>query len=471
LRHHYGPAPLSGLFLAAGFLLLARPPACAQQPQAQGTSVDQAGMIGNLLPTVVDINAFAIDKSSAATDIDNPAPVHPKALQGSGLIIDPTGVILTNYHNLAGGYDMHVTFADGTRLSGRILATAPRIDLALVKVDAPRPLPVVRWADSDKVRIGEQVFAIGNALGAGISVSAGIVSALNRDVNESPYDDLIQTDAPINHGNSGGPLFNRSGEVIGVNTAILSPTKASAGLGFAIPSNEIRFIASRMMRDGRFTAGYIGIRTEKVTQDMADALGLAQPGGLIIALVRAGEPAEAAGLRVGDVILRYGDQPKSDERALLRAIARSAIGQAMPVTVLRAGHEQTLQVTTGAWPEPEATVSDQAPKPATLVPPDLGLSLSALTADLRARHGLQMQRAGVLVDGIVAGTDAFDRGLLVGDVILRVQDNEVGTPQEVQATIAAARAQGKVFVMMLVLSKAEQLIGPRWIALRIDPTQ
>jgi serine protease Do len=462
---------VAGFILVASLLLLARSPAHAQQTQAPATPLDQAEMIGNLLPTVVDINAFAINKSSAMTDIDGPAPDHPKPLQGSGLIIDPTGVILTNYHNLAGGYDMHVTFSDGRRLAGRILATAPRIDLALVKVDVPGPLPVVRWADSNKVRIGEPVFAIGNALGAGLAVSAGVVSALNRDVNESPYDDLIQTDAAINHGNSGGPLFNRSGEVIGVNTAILSPTKASAGLGFAIPSNEVRFIASRMLRDGRFTAGYIGIRTEEVTQDMAAALGLEQPGGLIIALVRAGEPAEAAGLQVGDVILRYDGHPPSDERALLRAIAKSTIGQAVPMIVLRAGREQTLQVTAGPWPDPEATVSEQAPKPATLVPPDLGLSLSVLTADLRARHGLQMQLAGVLVDGVTPGTDAFDRGLLVGDVILRVQDTEVGAPQEVQAAIAAARAKGKAFVMALVLSKAEQLTGPRWIALRIDATR
>jgi serine protease Do len=469
LRHRCCPAPLPGLLLAASLLLLARP--LAQAQQAMGAPPDQAELIGNLLPTVVDINAFAIDKSTAAADIDNPAPVHPKPLQGSGLIIDPTGVILTNYHSLAGGYDLHVTFSDGTRLTGRILATAPRIDLALVKVDAPRPLPVARWADSDKVRVGQPVFAIGNALGAGLSVSAGIVSALNRDVNESPYDDLIQTDASINHGNSGGPLFNRNGEVIGVNTAILSPTKSSAGLGFAIPSNEVRFIAGRMLRDGRFTAGYIGIKTEAVTQDMAAALGIDPPGGLIIALMRAGEPAEAAGLQVGDVILRYDNQPRSDERALLRAIAKSTIGQAVPITVLRAGREQTLQVTPGPWPEPEATVSAQAPKPAMLVPPDLGLSLSALTADLRARHGLQTQRGGVLVDDVTEGTDAFDRGLLVGDVILRVQDAEVATPQEVQAAIAAARARHKAFVMALVLSKADQFTGPHWVALMIEAPQ
>jgi serine protease Do len=439
------------------------------QTQAQVTSTDQAELISSLSATVVDINAFTVEKSPTPADADSPPLDHPKPLDGSGLIIDPSGVIITNYHTVAGGSDMHVTFANGTRLTGRIIAAAPRIDLALVKVDTPRPLPVVRWGDSDKVRIGEPVFAIGNALGAGLSVTSGIVSALNRDIKASPYDDLIQTDAAINHGSSGGPLFNRNGEVIGINTALLSPTPASAGLGFAIPANDVRFVANRLLRDGEFRAGYIGIKTETVTDDMAAALGMTQPTGVVIAVVRADEPAAAAGLEVGDVVLRYDSRAPSDERALLRAIAMSTIGQPVPITVIRAGRELNLQVTPSAWPETESTLSAQTPKPPSLVPADLGLSLSVLTADLRARHGLQLQRGGVLVDGVIAGTDAFDRGLQPGDVILRVQGAEVGSPPEVQAAFAAARARDKGFVMALVLSKADQFSGPRWIALAVSP--
>ncbi len=470
MRQRLCPVTLSAVAFAVGLLLA--PPAVAQQTQMRPP--DQADLIADLLPTVVNITAFMVDKSYAdTTTLDTPptASNHPKPLLGSGLIIDPGGVILTNYHSVAGGYDMQVTFSDGTHIPGRILATAPRIDLALVKVDPPHALTAARWADSDRARIGERVFAIGNPLGAGMSVTAGIVSAVNRSIKDTPYDDLIQTDAAINHGNSGGPLFNRHGEVIGIATAILSPTAASAGLGFAIPANDARFVADRLLRDGRLRQGYIGIKTEQVTQDMAAALGMAQPIGSMVAVVRTGEPAEVAGVQVGDVILRYDNQPVSDDRALLRDIARSTIGRAVPVTLLRGGREQTLSVTPGDWPDPASSVSPEAPKPVMLVPPDLGLSLSALTADLRARHGLQTQRGGVLVDDVAAGTDAFDRGVQTGDVILRVQDTEVGSPQQVQAAIEAARAAHKAFVVVLLLSQAEQLSGPHWVALRVGVTQ
>jgi serine protease Do len=467
--HRFFRVALPSLLLVTSVLLPARPPAGAQ-PAPPPTS--QVELIRGLLPTVVSINSFVADKSSTATtepDTSAIAGDKAKPLSGSGLIIDPGGVILTNNHTVAGGSDMRVTFSDGSHLPGRLLAQAPRIDLALVKVDPPRPLTAARWGDSDAVQIGQRVFVIGNALGVGASVTSGIVSALNRNVQQTPYDDLIQTDAAINHGNSGGPLFDRRGEVIGIATAILSPTPASTGLGFAIPANDARFVAERMLQEGQFRQGYIGIKTEQMTQDMAAALGMARPVGSVVAAVRLGEPAEAAGLRVGDVVVRYDNQPVTDDRALLRAIVRSRIGQAVAVTVLRDGHETTIEVTPTAWPEPPTTLSVATPAPAMLVPPDLGLSLSALTADLRARHGLQMQRGGVLVDAVAPATDAFDRGLQAGDVLLRVQATEVGSPREVQAAIDAARAAHNTFVMALVLGKDEQLFGPHWVALRVGP--
>jgi serine protease Do len=313
------------------------------------------------------------------------------------------------------------------------------------------------------------VFVIGNALGVGASVASGIVSELNRNVQQTPYDDLIQTDAAINHGNSGGPLFDRRGEVIGIATAILSPTPASAGVGFAIPANDARFAAERLLQDRQLRQGYIGIKTEQMTQDMAAALGMARPVGSVVAAVRLGEPAETAGLQVGDVVVRYDNRPVTDDRGLLRAIVRSPIGQPVAVTVLRDGHERTVEVTPTAWPEPPTTQSVATPTPAMLVPPDLGLSLSALTADLRARHGLQMQHGGVLIDAVAPGTDAFDRGVQAGDVLLRVQATDVGSPREVQAAIDAARAAHNAFVMALVLGKDEQLSGPHWVALRVGP--
>jgi serine protease Do len=441
----------------------------------QSRSPDQAETIRGPLPSVVNITSFVADTSAAtqmnAADVPaNQDQGHPKFQHGSGFIIDPSGVILTNYHVIDGAYDIQVMLSDGARVPGRIIATAPTFDLALVKVDAGKRLTAVRWADSDKVQIADPVFAAGNPLGIGLSISSGIVSALNRNISSSPYDDFIQTDAAINHGNSGGPLFNRNGEVIGVDTAIISPTAGSVGLGFAIPANDARFIADRLLRDGSMRLAYLGIRIEEVTHDVATALGLPRPMGSIVAAVSPDSPAASAGLQVGDVILHYDNQTPSDDRALLRAIARSIIGRAVPVTILRAGHKQTMQVTPGESPETMTTagaVSGQASRPATLVPANLGVSLRTLTADLRARNGLQAQQAGVLVVGVAAGTDAFDRGLAPGDVILRMQGTDVHSPEEEQAAVDAARTEHKSFVLTLVLPKAEQDSVPRWMALKV----
>ena len=469
MHHGFRSITLCGLAIAAGFLVPPPPPAAAQQMQMMAPS--EAQLIRGLLPTVVNITSFVTDTASAGTTA-NARSDRPDTLRGSGFIVDPSGVILTNDHVVEGAYHIQVMFSDGVRVPGRVLAATSIVDLALVKVDTRHALTAVRWADSDKVQIGDPVLAIGNPLSIGLSVSAGIVSALNRNIMDSPYDDFIQTDAAINHGNSGGPLFNRSGEVIGIDSAIISPTTGSVGLGFALPSNHARYVADRLLRDGRIQPAYLGVKIEQVTPDIASALGMQQPAGSIVDAVREGGPAAAAGLQVGDVIVRYDNQTPADDRALLRDMARSIVGQAVPVTVLRAGHEQALRVTPIVWPEP-ATASNagsrQRSRPAMLVPPNLGLSLSTLTADLRARYGLHMQQSGVLIDGVAADTDAFDRGLVPGDVILRVQDADAESPEQVQAAIGAARGQRKAFILVLVLPKAQQQNpGPRWRALKVS---
>jgi serine protease Do len=473
--HRFRSVTLSGLTIAAGLLLATPPPAAAQQMQMQTMAPGEAQTIRGLLPAVVNITAFVAHTSSAgATNATSNAATHdqdhPDTLRGSGFIIDPTGIILTNDHVVDGAYDIHVKFSDGVSVHGRILAATPLADLALVKVDMQHVLTVVRWADSEKVQIGDPVLAIGNPLGIGLSVSSGIVSGLNRNLMETPYDDFIQTDAAINHGNSGGPLFNLQGEVIGVDTAIISPTTGSVGLGFAIPSNRARYVAGWLLRDGHIRPAYFGVKIELVTPDMAIALGMPQPMGSIVAVVHEGGPAAAAGLQVGDVILRYDNQTPSDDRALLRDMGRSTVGQTVSMTVLRAGHELTLHATPIAWPEPEtASNAASAPKPTVLVPPNLGLGLSMLNSELRAHYGLRMQQTGVLIDGVAADTDAFDRGLAPGDVILRMQDKDVTLPQEVQAAVDAARAQHKAFVLALVLQKKpQQNPGPRWMVLRVS---
>jgi len=474
MRHRSWSIMWPGLALAAGLLLLAPSPAAAQQMQMMPP--DQVELIRGLLPGVVNISAFVTEPSptagmNAGSTSGDQAPSHPKEVQGSGFIVDPSGVILTNNHVIDGAYDVHVKLSDGTVVWGRILATAPRIDLALVKIETKHPLTVVHWGDSDKVQIGDSVFAIGNALGIGLSVTSGIVSALNRNIMDTPFDDFIQTDASINHGNSGGPLFNRQGEVIGVDTAIISPTTGSVGLGFAIPANDARFVAARLMQGGQIVLPYLGVKVEQVTPDMAVALDMKQAVGSIVAAVHVGGPAATAGVQVGDIILRFNNQTPADERALLRAIAKATVGASVPVTFLHDGQEHTVQVKLSAWPAVDGNsgaAAGPARKPVMLVPANLGLSLSALTNDLGAHYGLQMHQAGVLINGVAAGTDAFERGLVPGDVILRMQDKDATSPEVVQAAVETARAQHKAFILALVLPKAEQTTpGPRWMALRV----
>jgi serine protease Do len=471
MRHRLSFASLCGFAIGAGVLLA---PGVAHAQQMMVMSTSQVELIRGLLPAVVNITAFVSDTSAQATAVaasSTQISFSPKTIRGSGFIIDPSGVILTNDHVIAGAYDIHVMLSDGVGVPGRILAVAPNSDLALVKIEPQRPLTAVRWADSDKVQIGDTVLAIGNPLGIGLSVSGGIVSAVNRDLMVTPYDDFIQTDAAINHGNSGGPLFNSSGEVIGIDSAIISPTSGSVGLGFAIPSNDARFIATQLQRNGSVQLAYAGINVEQITQEMADALGMPQPVGSIVAAVLPGGPAAAAGLQIGDVILRYGDQVASDTRAMLRDVAKSAIGQPVMVTLLRAGGTHNVRLTPVAWPNSaiaSAIGSGETHKTAALVPANLGLKLNVLTADLCARYGLPTQRiTGVLVDGVTGGTDAFERGLVPGDVILRVQDTDVDSPQAVQAAVDSARAQHRAFILLLVMSKAQRSPTPHWMALRV----
>jgi len=336
---------------------------------------------------------------------------------------------------------------------------------------------VIKWGESDALQIGDPVFAVGNPLGLGLSVSGGIVSALNRNIMDTPYDHFIQTDAAINHGNSGGPLFNMKGEVIGVDTAIISPTTGSAGLGFAIPARGARFLVERLKQFGWLRPGWMGLKVDQVTPEIADALGMKpaegpQPAGSIISKVFEDGPAAKAGLRVGDVILRFDDQKPSDERALLRNIVMAPPGETVKLTVWRAGHEFEVRTTIIEWPKPlwdrlNAPIETAPVEPA--IPPNLGLSLAEVTDDLRAKYGLEPGQTGVLVAGVMSNTDAADRGLATGDVILRVQDRPVATPQSVQAVIDAVREQKRAFAVMLVLPKAQQspFPGPKWMALRV----
>jgi serine protease Do len=442
---------------------------------AEVVGASRSDLIRGLLPTVVNIairKEVAPETGSAnAASATGDQAVTVKTFVGSGFIIDPSGLVVTNYHVVEGAFEITVTLSDGAVLPGRLLHASRVGDLAVLQIDAGHPLTPVQWGDSNQVRVGDQVIAIGNPLGVGMSVSGGIVSGLNRDLQDSPYDDYIQTDAAINHGNSGGPLFDMEGRVIGVNSALFSPTEASAGLGLAMPSDDAQFVVDRLMKFGWVDPGWIGVKVQQMTRAMAEALGMKQPEGSVVAWVMPNSPAHQAGIAIGDVIVKYGSDTPSDERALLREIGRTPIGDTVQVTLMRDGAEHSLPVTIMAWPRSQWEQRDApvaAERPKITIPPDLGLSLAAIQPDQRARLGLEDGTTGVLITAVMPGSDAARIGATGGDVILRVQNQPVATPGDVQGAINAARGEQRPYVMMLVLPKVRAKPGPSWVTLRLS---
>jgi serine protease Do len=429
-------------------------------------------LIQRLLPTVVNITVRkdvapppGAQAASASRGSDD-----TKSYVGSGFVINPSGTIVTNYHVVENAFEIEVAFSDGTTLPATLLHASRLADLAVVQVKPDHPLTPAQWGDSTKLNVGDQVFAIGNPLGIGLSVSAGIVSGLNRDVQDSPYNHYIQTDAAINHGNSGGPLFDMQGRVVGVDTALVSLTEASAGLGLAIPSDAAEFVIGRLMQYGWVRPGWIGIKIQQVTPDMARAMGMPRPQGSIVSWVMPGGPAKHAGVAIGDVILKYGDDSPHDERALLRDIVKSPVGEAVNVVIQRDNNELTIPVTVAEWPrskwdERDAPVA--AERPNSSVPPDLGLSLAAIPASRRSGLGLEDVAGGVLVADVVPGSDAARRGMASGDIILRVDRDATASPDDVWKAISAERAESREFTMMLVLQKHPKAPGAEWVVLRL----
>jgi serine protease Do len=304
-------------------------------------------------------------------------------------------------------------------------------------------------------------------------VSAGIVSAINRDINSTPYDHFIQTDAVINHGNSGGPMFNLRGEVIGVDTSIISPTEGYAGLGFAIPGDTAQFVIAQVREYGWLRPGWIGVQTTTVTPDMATALGMAHPEGAMIGVVAPDSPGEKAGLRVGDVILRFGDFTPPDARALHRFVLGAQPGETVPVVIRRGGGALTIPVAVAEWPRADymQRYGEPAAQPRPPIRPDLGLTLSEATDAVRARHELSAAQTGVVIIGVMAGTDAWFRGVLAGDVIERVEDTIVASATDVRRQVDIARARNKQFALFLMRQKGLAALGPRWLALRISDAE
>lgn len=466
-----------GLLLAATIMLLtASPPA-----RADDIGANKSELIRAVLATVVNISTRKDEDSNTATAVASagaargkPSAETPgqdiKSYVASGFVIDPSGLIITNYHVVEDAFEITVRLSDGSLLPGKMVGASRLADLAIVKVTPDHPLPAAHWGDSDKLQVGDQVFAAGNPFGLGLSVSAGIVSALNRDIQDSPYDDFIQTDAAINHGNSGGPLFDMQGNVVGVNSTIISPSRGSSGVGFAIPASTAHFVFDQLRTYGWVHPGWIGVKIQQVTREIAASLGMPQPNGSIVSWVLPDGPAKKAGLAIGDVILRYDGTTPTDDRALLRDIAHTPEGAQITLTVLRNGSELTVPVTAEAWPRDQWDVRD-APTPVAQpklpVPRDLGLSLSALDPATKVKLKLGTDTGGVLVKTVAPWSEAANRGFTGGDVILRVQDKPVATPDDVLSGINAARSSKRDFVLMLVLPKVRDVPGPKWIALRV----
>ena len=457
-------------------LLAAAPTATPTATQARDIGSGLPDLVATLLPSVVNIATLKIIELPRSVDMPaDPAITRRVRNLGSGFLIDPGGIIATNRHVIDGATEITVSLQNGNTYRATLLAAAQVADVALLKIAASQPLPTVQFADSDQVRVGDPVVAIGNPLGLGGSVTRGIVSALNRDIRETPFDDFIQTDAAINHGNSGGPLFDDEGRVIGINTAIFGPAdlaeSGSIGLAFALPANDARFVIDRLRRYGRVRAGSIGIRIQTMTPNLAEAVGLHSVNGALIAGTDPGGPADAAGIEEGDVILQFNDRLIPDIRNLWRNIATSTPGQSVPVMLWRDNRESTIQVKVAEAPEPTpltaATPNLAIPGLAQPVKYELGLTLEPVDPDLRTKYRLPPDQGGMLITEIANTGAAADLNLSIGDVVVKVNRIAIASQPDLTRLIDSARSEHKKYVMLLIHNEN----GDRWEALPLGDTQ
>lgn len=375
---------------------------------------------------------------------------HAMAL-GSGFVISPDGVIVTNNHVIDNAIDIKVTLDDGTELPAKLLGADAKSDLAVLKVQAPHQLPTIAWGDSDKLKLGDQILAIGNPFGIGTTVTAGIVSARGRDLHSGPYDDFIQIDAPINHGNSGGPLVDRDGNVVGINTAIYSPNGGSVGVGFAIPSAEAKTIVAKLQKDGSIDHGYLGVQIQPVTQDVADAVGFSKAEGALVAAVSDETPAAHAGVKTGDIVTAVGSEAVKTPKDLSRLVADLSPGAKETLTVWRNGKTVDLNVTVGGNDDTQkqaAAESDDQGQAAGQ--PSLGIGLADLTPDVRQQLNLPHGVNGAVVANVNPDKSAAAAGIQPGDVIVSVNDKPVHDARDVKTAVADAGKSGRKSVLLLI---------------------
>ena len=472
--------------LALVLVLMGAAPALAKAPPASF-----ADLAAKLLPSVVNIsttqkvqadggNRPEIPRFAPGSPFErffrdffdrqqrSPIPRQRVTSLGSGFVIDAAGVIVTNNHVIAEADKIAVILSDKTRLDAKVIGRDAKTDIALLRVDpGGKELKPLGFGDSDGTRVGDWVIAIGNPFGLGGTVTAGIVSARQRDINSGPYDDFIQTDASINRGNSGGPMFNLAGEVIGINTAIFSPTGGSVGIGFAIPSNLAKPIVGQLLKYGRARRGYLGVRIQTVTDEIAQGLDLPKASGALVTSLSEDGPAARAKIEVGDVILSFDGKPIDEMRSLPRIVAETAVGREVEVEVWRKGGKKTLKATLGEFPEDEPRVASRtpAPRPRAATVESLGLGLAAITPDLRKRFNLADDAAGVVVTDVKAGSPAAEKQIRPGDIIRKIgpRQSDITDPSQVAEAVDSARKANRDTLLLLV----ERERGQQFIALKI----
>lgn len=391
---------------------------------------------------------------------------------GSGFVIDAKeGFVVTNNHVIADADDIEVNFSDGLTLKAKLVGTDTKTDIALLKVDpADHKLTEVQFGDSDKMRIGDWVMAIGNPFGLGGTVTVGIISARNRDINSGPYDDFIQTDAAINRGNSGGPLFNMHGEVIGINTAIISPTGGSIGIGFSIPTQLARGVVDQLREFGETRRGWLGVRIQPVTEDIAESLGMKEAKGALIAGIMKGGPVDDGSIQPGDVVTKFDGKEIDEVRDLPRIVAESPVGKAVDVVLVRKGKEMTVKVTLGRLEDSEKVAEgedDEAGQQGEAVATAsvLGMTIGELDEAARSKFGIAEGVNGVVVAEVAPDSAAAERGVQAGEVITEIAQESVANPTDVVDRIAALKEQGRKNALLMMASKSGEL---RFVTIRMD---
>jgi serine protease Do len=387
---------------------------------------------------------------------------------GSGFVIDSSGIVVTNNHVIAEADEITVIFNDGSRLKADLIGKDQKTDIALLRVKPEKPLKAVKFGDSEKLRLGEWVVAIGNPFSLGGTVTAGIVSARNRDIQSGPYDNYIQTDAAINRGNSGGPLFNLEGEVIGVNTAIISPSGGSIGIGFAVPSKTAMPVIDQLTQFGETRRGWLGVRIQQVTDEIAESLNVKPPRGALVAGVDDKGPAKPAGIEPGDVIVKFDGKEIKEMRDLPRVVADAPVGKDVPVIIIRKGKEETKTVKLGRLEDGEklaANVRQESAPDKSVVKKTLGIELANISDDLRKRYKIKDSVNGVVITGIDASSPASDKRLSAGDVIVEIAQEAVANADEFQTKIDKLKKEGRKSALLLVAGADGEL---RFVALPLQ---